>query len=87
MTDYINRETVLRRIEEMCVKEDDYAPDVAQAIYDFVADMDTVEVVRCKDCQLYSKHGNWCDWHMSIVHDLDFCSLAERRDDDGRRFD
>lgn len=45
--------------------------------------IDAAAVVRCKDCQLYSKYGNWCDWHMSIVHDLDFCSLAERRETDG----
>lgn len=44
MSDYIERETVLRRIEEMRVKEDDYAPDVAQAIYDFVVDMDAADV-------------------------------------------
>lgn len=52
MSDYIERETVLRRIEEMRVKEDDYAPDVAQAIYDFVVDMDAADVAPVK-------HGTW----------------------------
>nr|DAO19874.1 MAG TPA: hydrogenase/urease nickel incorporation protein [Caudoviricetes sp.] len=52
MSDYIKREAVLRRIEEMRVKEDDYAPDVAQAIYDFVADMDATDVAPVK-------HGTW----------------------------
>ncbi len=52
MSDYIKRETVLRRIEEMRVKEDDYAPDVAQAIYDFVVDMDAADVTPVV-------HGTW----------------------------
>lgn len=44
MSEYIEREAVLRRIEEMRVKENDYAPDVAQAIYDFVVDVDAADV-------------------------------------------
>ena len=52
MSDYIERETVLRRIEEMRVKKYDYAPDVAQAIYDFVVDMDAADVAPVV-------HGRW----------------------------
>lgn len=36
----------------MRVKEDDYAPDVAQAIYDFVVDMDAADVAPVV-------HGAW----------------------------
>lgn len=88
MTDYINRETVLRRIEEMRVKEDDYAPDVAQAIYDFVADMDAVEVVRCKDCvkrhtaECLMEYECACGAQYSWESDDEFCSGGVRKTDD-----
>lgn len=62
MSDYIERETVLRRIEEMRVKEDDYAPDVAQAIYDFVVDMDAADVTPVRhECWDDSRRWSFLD--------------------------
>lgn len=81
MTDYINRETVLRRVEEMRVKGDDYAPDVAQAIYDFVVDMDAADVAPVV-------HGTWVDlmirdWHCSQCGS----EIMKKRHIDGYTYD
>lgn len=65
MSEYIEREAVLRRIEEMRVKENDYAPDVAQAIYDFVVDVDAADVAPVK-------HGRWLECDGDV-----FCSECE----------
>lgn len=49
---------------------------------------DVVEVVRCKNCELFRPIGNGkagnCKWKMKgVVKPYDFCSYGERRTDDG----
>lgn len=52
--------------------------------------VDTVEVVRCKDCIRWDSETGWCDKHSRFYHggldwamfnDDDFCSCGERRTD------
>lgn len=44
------------------------------------SDVDVVEVVRCKDCTHYD--GEWCFENRHYLKDYDFCSRAERREDE-----
>lgn len=59
-----------------------YADDIDNA-----PTIDTVEVVRCKDCKhnsLKRMSGNtYCDLGMGLSQLYDFCSLGERRTDEG----
>ena len=51
--------------------------------------VDTVEVVRCKDCkhnpgyEAKAKNMVWCRQWRAYVSNTGFCSYGERRKDDG----
>lgn len=46
--------------------------------------IDTVSVIRCKDCEYRNEYG-YCTlyiaWH-HLTGDMDYCSDAERKEDD-----
>ena len=59
--------------------------DAIDAIVENAEAVDAVPVVRCKDCDRHN--GNYCHhpnaYGFSIfVHDDDFCSFGERREDE-----
>lgn len=86
MTDYIDRDAPLEKIKKWYCskcKTDDHchacwADDMRLEIEDMPA-VDAVKVVRCKDCA-YSKpnprkeNQRWCDVHMKMMYDDEFCS-------------
>lgn len=52
--------------------------------------VDSVEVVRCKDCKYWDSETGWCNNHSAfddhdmdwnIYNDDDFCSCGERKTD------
>ena len=44
-------------------------------------ELNSVEVVRCKDCKYYDAH--WCTyWEDMGMEHTDFCSKAERKEDE-----
>ena len=63
---------------------------VSDDIYQQIANLptaDVVEVVKCKDCELYdisgwSGHERWCKCLFKFMRKDDFCSRGERRTDD-----
>ena len=64
--------------------EDIRAADVCYYIRE-APDVDAVKVVRCKDCKYWEKPygwNGWCDEHGIPAEEDDFCSWAERRDED-----
>lgn len=45
------------------------------------------KIIHCGDCK-YAEHesgGTWCLYFETIIHDDDFCSRAERRQDASNR--
>ena len=47
--------------------------------------IDAVEVIRCKDCVYYNVPNgmtDWCDVWGNIAREDDFCSYAERIEDE-----
>lgn len=88
MPRYIDADDVKRLILEdglYCDTEAD--KEYSASIIDKIPTADVVEVVRCKDCDRHN--GNYCHhpnaYGFSIfVHDDDFCSFGERREDVGK---
>jgi len=39
------------------------------------------ELIRCKDCKYFNGNGEWCDYDRHVFNE-DFCSSAERKEDD-----
>ena len=59
---------------------------ILKKVMDVLPSDDVVEVVRCKNC-VHWKHRNFDDKHYCDVFDWvnegnDYCSFAERRDDE-----
>lgn len=75
MPRYIDAEK-LRYVME---RYDDYAVDIV----DDAPTVDAVEVVRCRDCN--KRNGDYChryhDGYSAFIHQDDFCSYGERRED------
>ena len=64
--------------------EDIRVADVCICIHE-APTIDAVPVVRCKDCKYWEKPygwNGWCDEHGIPAEEDDFCSWAERRDED-----
>ncbi len=98
--EYIEREEVLKE-QKTFTEYDEGGWDAAvravpvDAIKNFPA-ADVVEVVRCKDCKHYDKHGyKICTLHSEPSDQFgagvniymerdDFCSYGERRDNNDR---
>lgn len=69
-----------KRVERICQVDPDgwYAPVIGK------------ELVRCKDCKYYT--GKWCTKYSTKQFDIndiykaddDFCSMAERKDENGK---
>ena len=84
----ISRKTLLEDIEEtvrFTVQKDVPSAEMrgANKVIDRIKaahTVDAVEVVRCKDCK-YWAHGD-C-YRIELSRPNDFCSYAERREDDG----
>ena len=63
------------------------APLVQEAMRKAFNHMPTVDVVRCKDCRYYDAENHNCIDEMGyarIWNEDDYCSFAERREDDKR---
>lgn len=65
-------------------------------VLDFPADLDAVEVVRCRDCEHWDGgvcdvHSEWPDQysagHMDYTKAYDFCRYGERKTDNGKKVD
>ena len=61
----------------------------ANELYDILNSMPTIEaepIIRCKDCENFTpgkdEWGNCCENPMKMWRETDFCSWAERRDDE-----
>lgn len=82
MTEYIEREAVVKLREEFWKDRCDYMAVRVTNIMNIPA-ADVVEVVRCKDCKhlMFSDmYGECSQAHMGIVRPDDFCSYGERKD-------
>ena len=45
--------------------------------------VDAVPVVRCRECKFYNKPRlGWCDFHMDMENQDDFCSYGQRKEAD-----
>ena len=56
-------------------------PEVLAELYWEVQDGKLVRVIRCKDCKYYDAH--WCTyWEDMGMEHTDFCSKAERKEDE-----
>lgn len=42
----------------------------------------TVEIIRCRDCKRYNRHDHRCTVFNHGIHTDDWCSRAERREDE-----
>ena len=84
MADYIDRQTAINGIVKSClgctnvVQAEDYAIQYIKKI----PSADVVEVVRCKDCKLWSHNVNysyhWCGGRLVSLDD--YCSNGVRKD-------
>lgn len=72
MSDLIDRQAVLDAVNNcgICI----------QKIMD-LPQIDSVPVIRCKDCKYWNGSGKFCDYEMSGLEN-DFCSWAERRENE-----
>lgn len=98
MAEYIERDALLREIEELKKSpwyNDDYGFGTKQARQEgvsIVVDLcikqaptaDVVPVVRCKDCKYYNVYRLECHnpHHNGIINCEGYCSYGERRCDD-----
>ena len=88
MTDYIKREDALDSLRDgMCgTGYQGMAMDCLNEIY--VPSADVAPVVRCKDCVYYQDNNDGyphdgCRWRSDETPDAeDFCSMAQRKDDE-----
>lgn len=89
MTDYIKREDAMvayanNEVDIRQGKFDDYRQYMRNVLRS-VESVNTVPVVRCKDCRWKADTigESWCDFHeFTILSDDDYCSYGERKDDD-----
>lgn len=86
MDDYISREAVLKRFEQLkdqteSLRNKLYLDGVA-AVIDTLPAADVAPVVRCKDCIYGESDGvldgyRWCSRFDNIVGENDFCSFGK----------
>ncbi len=80
MAEYVDKQTVLNIIASFRTP---YRKEVrVEDVYDAVQKAETVEIIHCKDCCHYPSEYTDCPmigWHR--VED-DFCSFAERRENE-----
>ena len=92
MTEYIEREAVVKLREEFWKDRCDYMAVRVTNIMNVPA-ADVVEVVRCKDCKYYKPQDKSKRWHgtkkyccravVIKVDDNDFCSCGAKMDGKG----
>ena len=97
MDEYIERETLMRRIKEIhCAECDSYHGVRCRACWvddtlDYIDSepaADVAPVVRCKDCKYWQDNNDGypheeCRWGHGETPDAnDFCSYGERKDGD-----
>lgn len=82
MSEYIDREKLLRDIEHYHVSDGKF-----QHWVEIQPTVDVVPVVRCKDCEYWSGEilGKRCKYHSGLYHmeetnPYDFCSHGVRKD-------
>lgn len=86
MTDYIKREDAIEAFDPS-QRRDWYTPWIVETL-EGLPSADAVPVVRCKDCRHWTEWGSntgscsrfALDWIGTDADD--FCSMAERRDDE-----
>ena len=85
MSDLIDRQALLKTLNENKIEFDS---DVNYFIMH--APSAQPEIIRCKDCKFknhyqfppkYDKKG-YCEKHEKIINEIDYCSWAERRNDE-----
>lgn len=89
MADYIDRNAMLEQIERRERMMSGDKTISVDALKQFVLNRpaeDVVRVVRCKDCicaDADPRRENrwWCRAHMGIVYEDEFCSRAERKEE------
>lgn len=89
MKEYIDREIALEIVKRT---SGDYATAFCEIAHAEAADV--VEVVRCKDCTMFTMERKavgmywdppkndegWCNFFDSVVNKEDFCSNGERKE-------
>lgn len=75
MSRYIDKDKVLKIVNDMTECEDDY-----KRITNWVYNMPTIDIVRCKECKY---DGTWkCRWRNTQIPSYpsadDYCSYGER---------
>ena len=79
MSEYIKRDDLIQKLmEEMCDFPESMKREIAEKA---VADMESIEVVRCKDCIHREGTEDWCcgisDWCLGPEG---YCSEGEKSD-------
>ncbi len=49
--------------------------------------VDAVSVVRCKDCRYHNRNDCYMAWELDVTDDNDYCSRAERQDNEEAKAD
>lgn len=80
MSEYIKREDAIRAFKKWLA--------ASEAAEDIIADLPTIDIVRCKDCEYFKLHESvfgkgWiCKRNHIVVGSVDFCSYGERKDNE-----
>ena len=86
----IRKQTVLNLIDNLQFGDCGTATERLTKLYDAVENqpsVDSVEVVRCKDCKYFYKTYDepycalWSRFDTEVPKETDFCSWAERKTD------
>ena len=84
MSRYIDKDKVLKIVNDMTECEDDY-----ERITEWVHNMPSIDIVQCKECKYASdnhvygcmcNHFNDNDWDYHRMYANDFCSRGERKE-------
>lgn len=87
MSDLISRTELFNRLSRIPISQ--YAVDERAKIYEVINGMETVKIVRCKDCKYYDRGANeaeeWeqCNHFVRGHHPVgayDYCSCGERKE-------
>lgn len=80
MDDLISRADTLEALKYLPVTLD---AETIQRCIEYVSNMQSIqpEIIRCKDCNNYWDSADLCCLTQCDVHEDDFCSRAERKQD------
>lgn len=81
MDDLIDRQAAIDAILDMNAE---HRVSWKDAVIDIIDELPSAqpEQVRCKGCKRYDSHGHRCKWWNHGVSIVDWCSHAERSDDE-----